>query len=312
LADSRYDAASFPKKLDDPAAVIPPEAPLLLLNGEAHLAVEEWRKAILKCITGPPYRDTLFLATAIDPLHFLAAQLAETADATRQAALAGEVQQWAQALTTVNKARYPRPERPPLIVRDDPRRSAHIVERLEAECQSDDVLNAIKAHLLSRDDFWQLDWNDIVERVQDLAEPHYQKLWGLCSVEEKLTMIQLAEEGVVNPRAFDVLRRLRRRRLVRVEPRFCLMNESFRRFVVEAETPAQVRDWETPDVGQSWARVRVPLLTLLFVLTAVLFYAQQPFFNSTVALVAGAAGAVSSVTGLFAKARQALSPGGKA
>jgi hypothetical protein len=81
------------------------------------------------------------------------------------------------------------------------------------------------------------------------------------------------------------------------------MNESFRKFVLEAETPAQVRLWETPEAGEGWGRVRAPLLTLLFVLTAVLFYAQQPFFDSTVALVAGAAGALTSVSGVLARVR---------
>ena len=283
---------------------------VLLLNLDAQLHHGDLRDAVRALIASSSV-ETLFIVSAIDPLHYLTGrqleQLAAAATDKEAAACMQEIEAWAQALSSLDKARFAKPpagERAKAPEGADP----GILEKLRRECHSTDFLRDVERDLLARSDFTEFDWEGIVEYVQDVAEPQYRALWGLCSEEEKLTLIHLAQEGVINPRAFDVLRRLRRRRLVRCDPRFRIVNESFRRFVLEAESPEQVERWELPGNASTWAMLRTPLLLLLIVVTAIIVITQQGVFNDTLGVATVATGAVGAVATLVAQARKVFSP----
>jgi hypothetical protein len=275
---------------------------VVLLNLDQRLGDAPWRNALrdFLSVRGRP----VIVASEIDPLHYLSQHLA-TATGDPAKALADEVASWAAVLATMGKARYALPSSAPMGDPQFRRRSRRFLEQLDEECSCNELLRGIQGDLLTRPDVAKFDWEDMVEYVLDMAEPYYRRVWSLCSEEERLTLIQLAQEGVINPRAFDVLRRLRRRRLIRTDPRFRLMNESFKRFVLECETAAVVKQWETPDPTQSWARLRTPLVALLVVFGAILVYIQQPFFDETATLAAGTVTVAGSVAAMVATARAA-------
>src|SRR5262249_4481625 len=70
-----------------------------------------------------------------------------------------------------------------------------------------------------------------VDAIGRAAEPYYAAVWDACSIDEKVALHQLAEEGLVNPNNADVVAGLMRTGLVRRDRGFALMNETFRRFV---------------------------------------------------------------------------------
>ena len=137
----------------------------------------------------------------------------------------------------------------------------------------------------------------------DAAEPHYRSIWDLCSQEEKLVLVQLAQEGLVNPKRTDVMRRLARRGLVRVDPRYALVNDSFALFVSTVESPERVAGWETAAKLQTWRKMSVPLYALAVVVIALVLYTEQSLLTNVIALATGAAGALRSFRNLYAQAK---------
>jgi len=153
---------------------------------------------------------------------------------------------------------------------------------------------------VARADLAHYRWRQIVGFIGDAAEPYYRSQWDLCSRDEKLVMLQLAQEGVVNPKSIDLVMRLARRRLLVVDPRFCIMNESFGAFVRAAELPEHVVQWEHAGHGTTWSRLQTPIYALAIVVVAILLYTEQGLASSIVALATGAAGKLGSLRKLYA------------
>ena len=103
----------------------------------------------------------------------------------------------------------------------------------------------------------------------DRAGAFYRKLWMLCTREERLVLIHLAQGNMINLKETDALQRLLWRNLIRRDPDFRLPNESFTNFVLPAEPPARIAGWEKGEVGEStWAMLRVPFLLFLVLVAA--------------------------------------------
>jgi hypothetical protein len=130
-----------------------------------------------------------------------------------------------------------------------------------------------------------LEKDQIVDLVLDHAEAYYRRVWSSCSVEERLLLLRLAQEGFVNWQMEEALRRMLRRRLVVATPAYRLMNESFRRFVLRAEATAVFAGWESQgDVGL-FARLRAPLVGALVVLAGFFFATQRESFNHSLGIM---------------------------
>jgi hypothetical protein len=299
---------------------------------ETRLGDPAWAREILRFVSAPR-PNPLFLVCRVDPLYYL-----DTRAIPKQSAAASSrddlLASWSRALLDFEHVRFrvtplreachalgvPAPDaggaggpgaRLLRLFRDVRRRGlrAVIAERRRArllrfladECRWSDELIGIGRCLASRPDFDGLDRNRLADVLLDAASAHYQSLWCQCSEEERLLLVQLAQEGLANPRQVDVLRRLRSRRLVRADPHFRLMNESFQRFVLEAESPEQIALWERPQGEATSARVRGPLLVLATIVLGLLLLTQQAFVTTTLGFAAGAAGTVGALQGLLAR-----------
>lgn len=143
------------------------------------------------------------------------------------------------------------------------------------ECGADAVLRAIGGKMArelkagARPSPAQL-----VEEVQRRAASHYQSLWESCSPEEKLLLVQLAEEGVANPQWEQTLADLQRKRLVVQDPVHRLFNESFRRFVLTVPGRRQVLRGEQ-EGASTWSALRGVLWPGLLLLTVFLAFTQR-------------------------------------
>lgn len=294
----------------------PAGAVLCVQHLERRLSDQQWRDALLALLnTDTP--GCLVFTSEIDPLYYLTQRSREKEDYLRSLGhedsprrkeaeeesreLRNELAHWGVALREMRKIRQmpaPFPDIPVTAERVELR------EKLVRECAGmDPPLIEIGARLLRRPDLTSYRWDEIVGFMLDAAEPYYRAMWELCSREERLVLIQLAQEGLVNPRRVELVRRLARRGLVRFDPRLRLMNESFQRFVRTVEAPDRIAEWERTAEGMSWSRLGTPLYALAAVVIAILLFTEQAMFTSVLAIATGAAGTLGSLRSLYAAAR---------
>jgi hypothetical protein len=298
------------------ATLIPAFAPpgkgttLLVHHIESRIESVDWRDALL-LLLGSRTEGCVVLVSEIDPLHYLSNRVYEAEDELSAAeestrpilkktceALQREFTAWSTALRRVRKIRTLL-AMPKAI---DPCKPASNVRRLRIECAPTEPLREIKIRILKSKNLKSYCWRDVVGFVQDAAEPYYRSVFELCSHEEKLVLIQLAQEGLVNPKRIEIIQRLARRGLVVLDPRFKLMNESFRRFIQTVESPERIAEWERTPTHSAWSRLGAPLYALAAVIIAILLFTEQEMFTSIIAVATGAAGTLGSMRNLYSSA----------
>jgi hypothetical protein len=138
----------------------------------------------------------------------------------------------------------------------------------------------------------------LVEEVLDRADAYYRVLWSTCTREERLVLFQLARDGWANPKNERAIQQLERRRLVRRLPGLRIMNESFCRFVKDAQLPDEVAKWELEEQQSAWSALKLGLTTAALMAGVWLLYTQQDVFQMGIGYLAAmgtASGAVLSL-----------------
>lgn len=151
----------------------------------------------------------------------------------------------------------------------------------------------------------------VIRRLEHVASAHYRRLWLQCSEEEQLLLVQLAAEGLVNPRNWRLAHRMARAGVVRFRPAPRLMNESFRRFVAHEEPRAQVVAWERAEGDSLWDRTRGALTYVLIVAGLVLYFTQPEGWAQLVGALSALGSASSKLTdlsGVFGRGRSETGP----
>jgi hypothetical protein len=154
---------------------------------------------------------------------------------------------------------------------------------LERECGTDPFLLQIGDEL---DPFASaLDQRQLFEEFGERAESYYRALWASCSRDEKVVLGHLAQDGLVNEKNRRLVRRLMVRGLIRRQPYFRLMNETFRLYVMSPDCRGQVMHLERAVGASTWDHLRRPFFAVL-VAAAVFFLAtQRQLLDSTTAVV---------------------------
>lgn len=110
-------------------------------------------------------------------------------------------------------------------------------------------------------------------------------------------MLYLAEDGFVNA-TYLVLRRLVERGLVDPAPPLRLMNESFRRFVVETGRAEDVA--AVPEEGWNLKRViRGTVVTAMIGVVIILFVTQPQLLTLSITFIGAAVAGIPAVLKLF-------------
>jgi hypothetical protein len=284
-----------------------PKRALELRHVEIRLLDPEWRRQLLGIIQSASVAD-LILVSEIDPFHYLAQRLREANAAYLRAASnapANDLAEMKKALAAqeVELSAWAIVLRYGVPASAAKRKADELLHRIELECASSDVLARVQASLAAHPETIEHGWIDVVQFVLDAAEPYYRSLWDLCSEEEKLVLIQLAETGFVNPKKVELVRRLARRRLVKLDPSFRLINESFREFVLTAESPDRVTAWEHAHPAESWSRIGVPLYALAATLVGLLVVTQETLLVQLAAVATASAGSLAAIRNLVVSVR---------
>lgn len=127
-------------------------------------------------------------------------------------------------------------------------------------------------------DYWLPE--QVIEFFLVQAGPLYRKHWELCTIDEKIALYQLASGAHINPANDSVLQHLIRRGFIYRDTGWTIVNESFRQFILSAESERVVADWMDMTRSGLWPVVRIPLFIIMFVLIVLVIYSSGFTFNS--------------------------------
>jgi hypothetical protein len=139
-----------------------------------------------------------------------------------------------------------------------------------------------------------LDVRQLIAEVAERAEHYYREIWATCTPAEKLVLGQVAEEGLVNEKTKRTVRVLMARGLVRRQPHFTLMNETFRQFVLSPQMQSEVDALEEQSSG-AWDVMQWPFLIILIASLGFFFATQQELFKTVLGALTAAATLVPAI-----------------
>lgn len=134
---------------------------------------------------------------------------------------------------------------------------------------------------------------EIILKIQSMAQPFYYSLWNTCSKEEKYLLYDLAMDGFVNTNNERGLKKLLEKGLIYYQESLMLMNESFRNFILSTikETESLAMEKELRRSG-NWSLYSSIFLILLVSLIVFVSLSQKEIISQFVALLAGLATAI--------------------
>ncbi len=174
-----------------------------------------------------------------------------------------------------------------------------LVEVFEQECGANSRLQKIGREIVQQLDCSRLTADQLIHEVAVRAYSFYKILWDACDSPERLALIHLAEDGMVNSSNAPVVQHLLRKRLIVQKPFIRLLNESFRRFIASAYRPEDLAQEGTPG---GWNSVKGPLLLTLIVGVGFLFTTQRDLINTTITVlttIAALIPAMAKFLGMF-------------
>ncbi len=172
---------------------------------------------------------------------------------------------------------------------------------IDSECSALEYLKPLKTHIFSEIET-MIDKNigDHVIRdiISEHAKPQYDLIWSTSTKEEKLVLIQLAREGLLNFKNREIIRQLLKRKLIELSP-LHLANITFKDYVESADDMESILRWGATKVDSKWANVRKPLLFLLTGIIAFLVISQPNALNSWLAVIPAITGIIPLLLRLF-------------
>ncbi|PNU03278.1 hypothetical protein A8V01_23955 [Novosphingobium guangzhouense] len=144
------------------------------------------------------------------------------------------------------------------------------------------------------------------EYMANFLGDYYQGEWVRSSKEEHLTLHHLAHGKFINTSNFPVLNSLLSRRLVKTDPNFRLMNESFGHWIRTLEHP----DWflqfrQDAQRGGAWHMLRVPLMLLVAAGSVLITFLDHGGSGSLLTLAPGVVATMPILLSRFTRPLQA-------
>jgi hypothetical protein len=143
---------------------------------------------------------------------------------------------------------------------------------------------------------------DVLIEFGVAAESYYRALFAACSMDQKLALYQLAETGMVNPRNRTVVTQLLRNGLVVRDPRFRVMNETFRRFIAREMSHESAAEWEREGVLLPWGSISTMMLTMALLPLGLLLLTQQQLLGAWAGILPALTPIVPNVVKLISAA----------
>ena len=292
-----------------------PEDKIILIDHFEHKITDtSWNKAKLVLLEKLifTYKRTVVLVSSVDPMLYLVSPRVITEDKVDDIiSTEGLKARWAQVLNHFEKIHAEEPaddqkiyellrEMKKIISSKNSSVTSKglrcLAEQFEKECNVNLRLQKIGESLINSPNFAPANYDELISSIIYSAEFYYRAIWTACSKEEKLVLIHLARNGFMNSKNLPIIRQLYFRKLIIKDKAYQLMNESFRRFVLNAEPARDIRKIEAEVGGKSWVHVRIPLFVMLGVLAIFIIYGtQQNILTSAMAWISGLAAGVPAI-----------------
>jgi hypothetical protein len=94
--------------------------------------------------------------------------------------------------------------------------------------------------------------DELLHGIRSQTLPFYELLWTSCTRDEKLVLIQLAQEGFITAQCWDVAAPLVAKGLIVNEPFLAIFNRTFRDFLIEIERNEVILQWERTEGRGLW------------------------------------------------------------
>lgn len=253
---------------------------------------------------------TIFIISTVDPLYYLdIGQLAELPGNELGEARKELVERWAEILQSFAKHYYSKATKEsddsqvnaekfietPDQLGGSTDESRRVIEVLRQECALFPHLQRIEAEISPQISSGAVSAEQVIDEIGDRAHAYYHSLWSQLSIKEKLLLVQLSQEGFVNPNSGKLANVLMRKGLLIHDQNLRIFNESFRRFVASVETADQIKFWEQKSMKGGWGSIRVVFWAGLISLVAFLLYTQRDLLQSGVAWLPAIIGAIAGL-----------------
>lgn len=166
-----------------------------------------------------------------------------------------------------------------------------LIQFVKQECKSLPHLNQYRTELYSyinhNHSTKGIEKEDLIYRIQSLAQLYYRRLWSTCSEEEKFFLYDLAQDGLVNARNMGVLSSLLGKGLLirGKDMKLKILNESFKNFVLTVVDPAEALRYEKKvSRASSWHAYRTPFLLIIIGIGLFIFFTQKQAWLNIVAI----------------------------
>lgn len=154
-------------------------------------------------------------------------------------------------------------------------------------------LNMYASKLNYIEENWKHD--QIVEFFCSHAGGIYRQKWSQCTLDERILLFQLSGGATLNPNSIETLEQLLRRGYIYRDCGWFVVNESFRRFVLQAETDETFADWLSEVSVSSWQYVRIPILVTVVVLAIMIVVTTGQSLQSIIAAATASLGLLPSL-----------------
>lgn len=254
--------------------------------------------------------SSVVIVSSVDPVFY--ATTGGSGKPQSGAELGDDLDRWTAVLSSFEIVDYKGPAKPKIedtlkkftkkVTPDspDPKALERLCDQLKSECGPNIALRHIAADLVTLLPKGKLPrGKQLGDMIYDRCEAYYRLVWASCSKAEKLMLIHLAEEGYVNRKNERVLQQLLRKALIVREPRLALMNETFKRFVLDARRHEDVAQWEQEGTEQGWVVWRSVLVVVLVMLIGFLTLTQREILESWVPILGAFAGGLAGLLRLI-------------
>ncbi len=138
--------------------------------------------------------------------------------------------------------------------------------------------------------------DELILKIQSIAGFYYTSLWRNCTEEEKYLLYDLAQDGLINTRNSRVINSLINKGLVVNHRLLKVVNLSFRNFILANIAPEEALAIEKSiSKASTWRQIRIPLIVVLLILAAFLFYTQKDVLDNIIGMLTAIGGTVLAI-----------------
>ncbi|MEM6796992.1 MAG: hypothetical protein AAF725_23660, partial [Acidobacteriota bacterium] len=287
---SASSAAAQTNAVTGPA---PAERPLLVTGIEQSFTDPEAARSAIdrlsEILAAAPERPICLLARA-DPRALLEESIRERAQAPPGRETAGivdfgDAQRWLRLLGRFSSAYVPVPAP-----------DARAAGSSQAESPESEYASRLESEYAARLES---------EYASGLESEYASRLWG-CSESERLALLHLAAEGVINPKQSAAVGSLVRRGLLTTRDAgrpLSFVDAGFRRFVIGHARSQALADWEQEAGRRGWQSLRMPVAFVCAAFLLFLVLGNDELLHSLGGEVSGLAALLPVLIGLLAGTR---------